>query len=429
MWGVLLVGITLAVYLRVMSCDFILVDDRKYVYENVMVLRGLNLEDAAWAFTTVHDANWIPLTWLSLMLDATIYGDWPGGFHLTNVLIHAVNVLLLFAIFREMTGNAPQSAFVAAMFAIHPIHVESVAWVAERKDVLSMLFGLLSLWTYVRWTRRGRVWRLELSLVFYLASLMAKQTFVTLPFVFLLLDYWPLGRWVQWRATGRMILEKLPFFAMSALACVITVLAQSSGQGVGPLSIYPLSARVLNAISAYGLYLRKALLPYDLAIFYLNLRPNLRLMTLINVALVFAVLAAVTTFAIANRRRRPYLLVGWLWFLGTLVPMIGLVQVGDQQLADRYAYFPMIGVYAAIAWLVPSLSMFQGESRQRWLRGVAAIVVAIYGAVAFVQVGYWHDTVTVCTHAMAVTTDNTLARLALSQVDRRHAAGISPYGR
>jgi tetratricopeptide (TPR) repeat protein len=423
----LLVGLTLAVYLQVCRFEIIDFDDADYVGDNLYVNQGLTRTSIAWAFSGFHFANWIPLTWLSLMLDANLFGRWPAGNHLTNLVLHTANVLLVFATFAKATGNAPQSAFVAALFAIHPLHVESVAWISERKDVLSMLFGLLALYSYVSYALGRRLILLAVAWLLFGCSLMAKQTFVTLPFLFLLLDYWPLGR-ITGETTAEntglipggaglarspmrrimlLVLEKIPFLAISALFCVVAVMAQASG-GAIPKGM-PLDTRVLNAVFVYGLYLWRALVPNRLAPFYPLPAggPNI-----VGVALSLAALSAITGFAIVSVRKRPYVLVGWLWYLGSLVPVIGFVQIGRQQMADRYTYLPLLGIYLAVAWLVPSL-IPEPTSRRRLLPIAATAAVAGYAVIGFVQVGYWHDGVTLFRHALAVTEDNPTTRRAL----------------
>ncbi len=439
---ILLVAATLAVYVRVHRCDFVpALDDVIYVTGNEPVRQGLSFDGLRWAFRTNTSANWIPLTWLSLMLDATVYRDWAGGYHLTNVLLHASNVLLLFAFLTRGTGCHSRSAAVAALFAVHPLHVESVAWVTERKDVLSMFFGLLALNAYVRYTYRPRLGLLAAALFAYLCSLLAKQTLVTLPFLLLLLDFWPLRRLAHCssfaasitprrggfeiglsatadafpsasrKAAGltRMLIEKLPFLVIAVAASVIVLHAQTTGGALRTLTERPLMERLLNAVMAYALYLRRAVFPFDLCAFYPH--PGEQLSPA-SVVPALAILLAVTLSAIALCRRRPFVLVGWLWFLGGLLPMIGLVQVGLQQMADRYTYFPLIGVYVATAWGVPSL--VTGPRLRRWLPVAAASTVAAYGVLAFVQVGYWHDAVTLMRRAISVTENNAFGHCLLA---------------
>ncbi len=411
----ILVAATAAVYGQVYRFDFLVFDDPAYVSENRHVLAGLTTGGIRWAFTTIHDSNWIPLTWLSLMADASAYGTWAGGYHLTNLLLHVANVLLVFAAFRHMTGNMGRSAFVAAVFAIHPLHVESVAWIAERKDVLSLFFGFVSLNAYLAYRKdRHGVWLVS-SWLGFVCSLLAKQTLVTLPFVLLLLDFGAIGRW-QFERIGRLIFEKIPFFVASAVFCTVTLVAQSHGKSMRPLTSMPLAGRCLNAVAAYGLYVFRAVFPTRLAPFYPF--PDANQLTLLAV-LSMAFLCTATWFCVVHARKRPLVLVGWLWFLGALVPMIGLVQIGGQQTADRYMYFPAIGLYAAAAWLVPGV--FATRPIPAWLRPVAAIaLVATYAGLTTFQLGYWHDSVTLFRHALAVTDDNALSRLALGSALLEH---------
>jgi protein O-mannosyl-transferase len=424
--GALLVALTLAVYGQTCGFSFIVLDDPSYVKWNRFVLDGLKLSSVRWAVTQFNDSNWIPLTWLSLMLDATIYHNWPDGYHITNVLLHVFNVLLVFTVFTRMTQSAARSAFAAALFAVHPLHVESVAWITERKDVLCTLFGLLSLWSYVSYAQTRRRWQYAASFGCLTLSLLAKQTFVTLPCVFLLLDYWPLKRFgiaeepadsdasvlraEPERLTGwrRLVIEKIPFFALVAAFSAIAVLAQSRG-GIRSLESVPFGARVLNAISAYGWYAWKALVPLDLAVFYPHPIERLRP---IDVVVPAAFLAAATSFALVNVRRRPYLIVGWLWYLGTLFPLIGLIQIGKQRVADRYAYLPLLGLYLAVAWLVPSL--VPNWRLRRWVLSAAAVgAIAVYAFLGFKQVALWSDDVKLFQHALAVTENNAMSRCSL----------------
>jgi protein O-mannosyl-transferase len=426
----LLVAVTLVVYLRTCWFDFVSLDDPVFVTANEHVRNGLNLDGIRWAFASSYHSNWMPLTRLSHMLDATIYGPWAGGYHLTNVVLHVANVLLVFGLFRTATGYALRSAFVAALFAVHPLHVESVAWITERKDVLSLFFGLLSLSAYVRYAQTRRVTPYALSIVCFAGSLLSKQTLVTLPFVLLLLDYWPLNRlvsglddarteaghvdpggwtWGRVEDVGRLFLEKLPFFVISAAFCIVALWAQSRGHSVRSFEELPLSTRAFNAILAYGLYLKHAVFPFGLAAYYPH--PGSRL-SMAQVAVAFVLLSGFTVVAIWNLRRWPFVFVGWLWYLGGLFPMIGLVQLGSQQMADRYAYFTLLGLYVAIAWLVPAL-VPDPTGHGRLLLTIAAGTVAVYAALAFLQVGYWRDGVTLMRRTVAVTADNPFARCAL----------------
>jgi tetratricopeptide (TPR) repeat protein len=433
----LLIAGTLLAYAQAWNLGFMFIDDADYVSENRPVQEGITLGSLKWSFTTVHDCNWIPLTWLSLMLDADLYGVRPGGYHLTNVLLHAASVVVLFLALLSATRNRARSAFVAALFALHPLHVESVAWIAERKDVLSTLFGMLSLLTYVRYARGAARWCLGTSFLFFVCSLLSKQTLVTLPFVFLLLDFWPLGRlrlagksWLpsaqpappggdvgpsapechdrlisdRRRAALRPVAEKIPFFAASVAFSAIATLAQSQG-AVRTLEQFPLAARCMNAIVVYVAYLWKAVYPHDLAVFYPYPQAGFSWFV---VGFSAAALLSITAAAIAGLRRYPFLLVGWLWYLGTLVPVIGLVQIGLQQMADRYTYFPLIGIFLAIAWLVPEL-VPAGVLRTWVLPAAAVASVMLLGAATFTQIGYWRDNVTLLRHSKDCTPDNLLA--------------------
>jgi protein O-mannosyl-transferase len=423
--GALLVGLTFAVYGQVCGFDFIVLDDPSYVKWNRYVLDGLKPSSLRWAICQFNDSNWIPLTWLSLMLDATIYRKWPDGYHITNVLLHAANVLLVFTVFKRMTGSAARSVFVAALFAVHPLHAESVAWVTERKDVLCTFFGLLSLRAYVSYAGNPRRSQYIATFCFLLLSLLAKQTFVTLPCVFLLLDYWPLKRFgfassqtddapqtesvaVPRSTFRRLVIEKVPFIVLVALFSAIAVQAQSLG-GIRSLEAVPFRARILNAIYGYGWYAWKALVPLDLSVFYPHPVTSLQVTDVMAPALF---LVAATAFALFNLRQRPFLIVGWLWYLGTLFPLIGLVQIGKQRVADRYAYLPLLGLYLAVAWLVPSL-VPSARLRRTLVPVLGLVAVAIYAVLGFKQVALWGDDVKLFKHALTVTGDNAMSRCAL----------------
>ena len=405
--AILLAAVTLGVYAQTWWYGVIWIDDPNYVIDNVHVTTGLTPQNVAWALGSFEHANWIPLTWLSLMLDVDLYGGRVGGFHITNTLLHAACAVLLFLALARATVNELRSAFVAALFALHPLHVESVAWIAERKDVLSIFFGMLSLWTYVRYATGGGRIHLALSFAFLALSLMAKQTLVTLPFVFLLLDFWPLGRTAaakgagsplddSRRTFGRLILEKLPFFGLSAGVSAVAAYAQAHGGAV--VEALPLSIRLMNAVVVYVSYLWKTLVPIDLAVYYPH--PGFRLgwTSVLMAAIVLMILSAI---AVTQIRRLPYLFVGWFWYLGTLVPMIGIVQIGGQQMADRYTYFPLIGVFLAVTWLVADW-VPAGILRSRVLPAAAVGVLALFAAVSFHQIGYWADSITLLSHEVAV---------------------------
>ena len=425
----LLVTLVLAVFGQVWQFQFLNLDDNVYVTENPVVRGGLTLESLVWAFDGFHDANWIPLVWLSLMGDTELFGDYAGGFHLTNVAIHAVNSVLVFLLMFRLSEERGKSFVVAALFAVHPLHVESVAWVAERKDVLSSLFGFLSLLAYVRYVKRRSPAAYVAAWTAMAASLMAKQMLVTLPFVLLLLDYWPLARYSGYSAGGwprpqgqepgqiatgsmsgrRLLCEKIPFLALSAVFTVIAYLAQASGGATEALEPLAPGIRLANAVVAYGGYLAKCVWPAGLSVFYPHPGSMPTFMVLLGSA---SVLLLVTVAAILQRRTRPFLLVGWLWYLGTLVPVIGLVQVGWHSMADRYTYFPAIGVFISVTWLIPSLLQTRWAGKAV-LPALAATVLCVLSVAACRQVGYWRNSVTLFEHALEVNDENWLAHATL----------------
>jgi len=394
-----LAALTLAVFLQSVRFDFVNFDDPGYVSENRHVLGGLNGDNVRWAFTTTHTGNWSPLTWLSLMLDAQVWGRGPGGFHFTNVLLHLANVLLLFAALRRMTGAEWPSAIAAALFAVHPLHVESVAWISGRKDVLSTLGGFFALWTYARFVQRGRKGWYFAALGGFLGSLLAKQMLVTLPFLLLLLDAWPLRRWTR-AAARRLLLEKLPFFGLTVAFSAIAFYAQQAGKNVHSLQAYPLDVRLANAVLAYGLYLGKTVWPTRLAVFYPHPGDAI---SATSASAFSAVLLLLTAVALLQARTRPYLAVGWFWFLGTLVPVIGLVQIGNQQMADRYTYVPIVGLFIAVVWLAEPL--LSAPRRATWPRGVAVAAVMACAAAGWMQTRHWTDSVALFQQALAATGD------------------------
>jgi tetratricopeptide (TPR) repeat protein len=414
-----LVLLTAAVYWRVIGFEFIVVDDHKYVFQNEMVLKGISWSGIKWAFTTMHASNWHPLTWISHMLDISIYGIFPGGHHLTNVGFHIANMILLFFVLRQLTGGFWPSAFAAALFGWHPAHVESVAWVCERKDILSMFFMVLTIWAYGRYTvqpTRGKYLR---ALLFFALGLMSKPMLVTLPCVLFLLDYWPLNRLGYLPAESvpgqnhpklrQLILEKIPFFILSLASCAITVVAQHRGGAMQTLDRVSFSERALNALSAYGAYLDKALGPVHLSVFY----PLPETTPWALIAFSILVLSLVSYVAFRQRFSAPWLIVGWLWFLGTLVPVIGLVQVGNQSMADRYTYIPYIGLFVMLAWSVDSwIKRWPGAKPLFAGAGVAVLGACL--ALSWVQLGYWHDSIRLFSHAIDVTRSNLFCERNLS---------------
>jgi tetratricopeptide (TPR) repeat protein len=384
---------------------FVNLDDPIYVVQNPEVRPGLSWRGIQWAFTTFDAANWHPLTWLSLQLDAT----WsrkpdgeldPGGFHLTSVLLHAASTALLFLALRSLTVAVWRSAAVALLFAVHPLRVESVAWVAERKDVLSVFFGLLALWAYAEYARGPDVRRYLLVTAAFVASLLSKPMLVTLPFLLLVLDWWPLGRARTARDWLRLATEKLPLFALAAASSVVTYYAQKAGEAVRDLEHFSLPARAGNAACAYAAYLVKTVWPSGLSVFYPHPYYDFGSGSGRRVAEVAGsavLLAALTAGAAAMRRRAPYLLAGWLWFLGTLVPVIGLVQVGKQAYADRYTYFPQIGLLLAVCWGVAALT----RARPRVAAWAAAAAALALAGVTLVQLQTWKNSRSLWEHAFA----------------------------
>jgi protein O-mannosyl-transferase len=404
-----LVALSLAVFGQTLTHDFVNFDDHVYVYENPLVIRGLSTEGIIDAFTHTHARNWHPLTTLSHMLDCQLYGLNAGGHHLTNVILHTISVLLLFLVLKQMTTALWQSAFVAALFAIHPLHVESVAWIAERKDVLSAVFFMLTLAAYVQYTRTPSALRYLLVALLFAFGLMSKPMLVTLPFVLLLLDYWPLGRTDGQKSKvgsrlRKLITEKIPLFALSAFSCIATLFAQR--QGPSAIDQLPFLWRLENTFVTYVTYIWQMLWPARLAVFYPY--PNGRL-PLAEVTVAIAVLVGISLLVISLRRTNPYLITGWFWYLGMLVPVIGLVQVGEQAHADRYTYLPQIGLYIMITWTVGCLLLESTRPRRVLVGSIVAIAIVSLGARAFGQASYWKNSETLWNHALVVTGENDVA--------------------
>jgi tetratricopeptide (TPR) repeat protein len=420
--GSTLVAVTFLIYSRCLACPFVYFDDPVYVSENRQVQAGLTVDSIRWAFTTFACANWHPLTWLSLQLDAVLYGGLNArGFHLTNVLLHTMNTLLLFLVLDSMTGAAWRSAVVAGLFALHPMHVESVAWVAERKDVLSTLFWMLTLAAYLHYVRRPRIPRFLLVALTLGLGLLAKPMLVTLPGVLLLLDYWPLRRWPA-VALRCLFLEKVPLFFLVLVSSVITVVAQRQGQAMATMAQLPLDVRIWNALLAHGGYLSKMLYPLNLAVYYPHPDAAVSVMRALGAGLLLGVL---TVLVLGPGRRWPYLAVGWLWYLGTLVPVIGLVQVGGQALADRYSYVPLIGLFLMVTWGMADLATAL-RVPHLYLGAIAAAVLSACGILTWIQEGYWQGTLDIWEHALAVTANNAVAHNNLGMYYHRqglpHAA-------
>jgi protein O-mannosyl-transferase len=413
-WGapvvcILLAVITFMVFWQTKGFDFVNFDDGFYVYHNTTVAGGLSLKGLGWVFTHADGNLYHPLTMLSLMADYQLHKLDAGGYHVTNVLLHAASVILLFLILRQMTGALWRSAFVAAVFAIHPLRAESVAWVSERKDVLSTFFFMLTLGAYVRYARnlKSQISNLKFyyaaTLFFFALGLLSKPTVVTLPFVLLLLDYWPLNRFEQNQKPSRLILEKVPLLVLAAGACVMTVLA--AGKEVAAYTQVSMLSRLGNALVSYVVYLRQMVWPGGLAVFYPRPENGYPVWT---VALSFLVLALITGGVVAFGRKRRWLLTGWLWYLGMLTPMIGIVQAGAFAHADRFTYLPQIGIYVALAWLVAEWRM----NRVALGSLMAGVIIALM-VCAWKQAAVWRDSETLWTHALACITGNYMANYNL----------------
>ena len=457
--GIALAVLTFTVYAQVRHHAFVDFDDPEYIIANPHVYTGLTFSNMAWAFTSAHSNNWHPLTWISHMADVELFGLKPAGHHLMNVLFHAVNSVLLFLLLFRMTGAIWRCAFVAALFALHPLHVESVAWAAERKDVLSAFLGFLTLWTYVWYAEKPDAKRYFAVLVCFAAGLMAKQMLVTLPFVLLLLDYWPLGRLfpgktaeggvkagngrqagkqkarpvkrdlsrhadisaqgqpgrkseqsenaIKPRRPGmshpvwRLVIEKIPFMILSALASVTVFLVQLKSGVLHNLNPFPLQARIENALVSYIAYMGKMFWPIDLAVFYPHPLQSLRLWQVLGA---LSLLITITVLCWRYRTKR-YALVGWCWYLGTLIPVIGLVQVGIQAMADRYTYIPLIGLFILMSWGISDLWGHR-PYRKPVLAGGAVIILIFCAALTWKQTGVWKDRETLYTHAVQVIPNN-----------------------
>ncbi len=399
-----LLAITWLVFGRTLGHDFVSYDDHVYVQDNPIVRNGLSVEGLIWAFTHSHASNWHPLTTLSHMLDCQLFGLNPWGHHFTNVLLHGIAVILLFRVLQKITGAVWRSAFVAALFAIHPLHVESVAWVAERKDVLSGVFFMLTLGAYARYVRYQTLRRYLFVVLMFALGLMSKPMLVTAPIVLLLLDYWPLHRFANKTSSiSRLVSEKVPLLALSAASCMATIWAQKTA--LSSLEELPFSLRISNAVVAYVVYLWQMLWPTRLAVFYPHPYSRLSYWEILFAAGLLVIISA-TVFVL--RRKQPYLITGWFWYLVMLLPVIGVIQVGVQAHADRYTYLPHIGLYVALTWA--SVDLMASWQRRREIASFAATaLIALLIWCAWKQTGYWKNSETLWTHTLAVTSDNSVA--------------------
>lgn len=439
--------ITLLVYLPVCFHDWIFFDDPSYVLDNNVVQNGITWAGIRWAFTGWHASNWHPLTWLSHMLDSQLFGLNPGAQHFVNVLFHAANSALLFVLWHRMTRALWPSALVAAFFAWHPLHVESVAWIAERKDVLSTFFGFLSLLAYVSYAQKSKAQDSKpkgdyaLALLFFALGLLAKPMLVTLPFVMLLLDFWPLGRLRASTSSATksetgvtehgtrstsflsLLFEKSPFFLLTIASCVVTFLAQRQ-QAVLSLKQYPFALRLENVLVSYATYLFKSFCPINLAAYY----PLPNEIPALKVASSAIILTIISIVAWRRRRKNPAILIGWLWFLGTLVPVIGLVQVGSQAMADRYMYLPSVGLFVAVIYGIVEANVRLKFQTALWPAAAMTLIACI--AVTEYQLRFWRNTQTLFTHTLAVTTNNGPAHMMLGvwfEREGRQAEALQEY--
>jgi len=397
-----------AAFGRIASNEFVNFDDNLYITENIHIKSGFDFENIKWAFTAIVVSNWHPLTLLSHMLDWSLFGNYAGGHHLVSLLWHIGTVILLFLFLYKTTNNIWPSAFAAAFFALHPLRVESVAWASERKDVLSMFFGMASIYTYAFYVEKNKISRYCLCLIFFMLSLMSKPMLVTLPFVLLLLDYWPLRRWqtqdaplINLKPAGKLILEKIPFMVISIASSIITLWAQNKGGAMVKANSIQFDARFSNAIFSYVAYLEKIFWPADLAVYY----PYEMSLPLWKVMSAGLIITCLTVAVLCCVRKIPFLFVGWFWYLGTLIPVIGLIQVGSQAMADRYTYLPSIGIGMILAWGTAHLIKTE-NIRRRVVLPAAIVLLTALMILTLQQCGYWKNSVILFRHALKVTKNN-----------------------
>ncbi|MBM4305647.1 MAG: tetratricopeptide repeat protein [Deltaproteobacteria bacterium] len=403
-----LILITLAAYWKVQHNDFINLDDNLYITDNPYIKKGWTTDNLLWAFTNAHACHWHPMTWLSHMLDVELFGLHPGGHHMVSLIFHVVNSLLLFFLFQKMTGEVWKCALIAGLFALHPLRVESIAWAAERKDVLSVFFFFLTIYTYLHYIEKIKFRRYLLTLLSFAMALMSKPMVVTLPFVLLLLDYWPLGRFQskkkeRWHPMIQLTIEKIPFFLFTFVMSIFTVVNHLQGGAVTPFDKLPFSIRIGNAFISYIRYIWKMLCPNELAVFY----PHPIHLPLWEVIGAILLIIFITIVVIAFRREHPYLAIGWFWYLGTLIPVIGLVQAGTQAMADRFTYIPMVGLFLMISFGIPNIFMRRGFTRIILIPS-GIFIFLILAILSAIQVGRWQNSVTLFTHTLNVTSNNYL---------------------
>jgi tetratricopeptide (TPR) repeat protein len=408
-----LVAMIWAVYGQTLRADFVNYDDNTYIYENPGIVGGLSWRGIAWAFTHTYSSNWHPLTWISHMLDCQLYGLKASGHHFTNVLLHSATTVMLFIVLRGVTGARWRSAFATVLFAVHPLHVESVAWISERKDVLSGLFFVLTLGAYVRYARRPSIKAYLLVAFLFGLGLMSKSMLVTMPFVLLLVDFWPLRRFTASSSTRRLLAEKIPLGILATASCVATLIAQNGV--ISRIEQLPVSWRVTNAFVSYVLYIGQMIWPTRLAPFYPHLQSEIQTW---QVALSILLVCSITLAALILCETRPYVLTGWLWYAGMLVPVIGIIQVGLQAHADRYTYLPQIGLYLVVVWGVADIASQSRLGRQ--ISTISAVVaVVIFTWLAWLQTTYWHDSERLWKRALAVTEHNDVAHILLGDIFMR----------
>jgi tetratricopeptide (TPR) repeat protein len=412
-----------AVYCQVGNYDFVNYDDGEYVYTNLNIQKGFTCDAFKWAFTTNYAANWHPLTWLSHILDWQLYGSKAGGHHITNLIFHIANALLLFIVLRQMTSALWPSAFVAALFALHPLHVESVAWVSERKDVLSTFFWMLTMWAYLRYVNKPGISRYLWTAFFLALGLMSKPMLVTLPFVLLLLDYWPLERFGKLKFY-RLILEKIPLFFLTVISSVVTFLVQKNWGAVSQLTDLNFTVRLGNVFISYVKYIEKMFWPAGLVYFYPHPGRNISILYPIISA---GLMLAATILVIRYAKNHRYLLTGWFWYIGTLVPVVGIIQVGDQAMAERYSYMTLTGLFIIIAWGVSEM-LVNWRYRKFILTASSFVILLILAVCSNIQSRYWKDSMTLYTHALKVSKNNYKAHfnmaVTLRDMDRYDEAAV-----
>ncbi len=399
--------LTFAIYFQVVNFDFLSYDDHTYILDNANVKSGFNFKSIKWAFTKSYAANWHPITWLSHTLDYLLFKENAGYHHLENVFFHIINSILLFFVMLKITRRSGQSMFITLFFAIHPIHVESVAWIAERKDLLSTLFGFASIYCYLNYGNTKEKKHYFYSFLFFALSLMCKSMFVTLPFVFLLLDLWPLKRFTKLKDKTfyTLIIEKIPFFTLTILISIVIFIAQVEGKAVKPIAELPISLRFANMFFSYGNYVLKMVVPHNLALMTQNidvkfLHHKFIVEAITKTLIALSLIVIVSCFCIKKIKEKPYYFVGWFWFLGTLVPVIGLVQIGAQGMADRYTYFPSIGF--SIFFITLLNNVFVKIKKERVLIAIGLITAFIFTILTYKQIGYWENTITIFTRTIKI---------------------------